>query len=56
MKKKLVLKTKWKIVLCAIIYAAILGTLFYILYKMDQSFMENCMNNGYSYDYCLKNK
>lgn len=56
MKKKLVLKRKWKIVLCAFIYAAIFGSLFFILYKIDQSFMKDCMNNGNSYDYCIKGK
>lgn len=52
MKKKLVLKTEWKIVLMILPICMILAGLIAFVIKEDQHFVENCMNNGYSRYYC----
>ena len=50
--KKLRLKKWVKITLIVLA----LTILVIAIKKLDDSFMETCQNNGYSYDYCLRNK
>lgn len=56
MKKKLVLKTKYRVLLGSLVFAIIFGATIYGLYKLDESFMKSCINNGYSEYYCKMHK
>lgn len=56
MKKKLRLKTEYKITLFTLVIIGALGLLIYSLKTLDEEFMESCMNQGYSEEYCIENK
>ena len=50
--KKYRLRTWVKVVLVSITIIMI----GFILMKLDDDFMTNCMNSGYSKDYCIEHK
>lgn len=50
--KKYKLRTWVKVVLVSITIIMI----GFILTKLDDDFMTNCMNSGYSKDYCIEHK
>lgn len=56
MKKRLKLKTEYKIVLFSIVIISALGLLIYGLTKLDKDFMKSCMSQGYSEKYCIEHK
>lgn len=56
MKKKLRLKTEYKITLFTLVIIGSLGLLIYGLTKLDKDFMKSCMSQGYSEKYCIEHK
>lgn len=56
MKKRLKLKTKYKITLFSVAIIGVLGLSICMLNNLDQDFMQGCMNQGYSEKYCIEHK
>ena len=53
MKKKRVLKN-WVKILIKIIYILFIIILFQIAFKLKESGVNGCLDNGYSFEYCIK--
>ena len=52
-KKKRVLKN-WVKVLLKIIYILLIIFLFHACFKLKERGIKGCMENGYSYEYCVE--
>lgn len=52
MKRKLRLKSWVKVVLVSLVFIGLIS----LLVKVDDDFMNGCMNSGYSKEYCIAHK